>query len=294
MYRFVINATQKGILERANENAWFNTRPPQGVGRVDTFNPYKVLLKLPIDDTVGTVDLPSLWNQRMRKGMSLHWDGNNDSVEERNKSAAIGAGATPESLDLPSLARIEEWLLDFRPPPFPPARIDKTLAATGAGIYKQACASCHATDGANIGKVTDIAEIKTDPGRLESFTADLAVKMNTVGEGRPWRFSHFKKTNGYANMPLDGLWLRAPYLHNGSVPDLRSLLFPDERPGVFFRGYDVYDWTRVGFVSSGATAESEGVRFDTKLKGNGNGGHLYGTKLPEADRLALIEYLKTL
>ena len=160
-----------------------------------------------------------------RKGMSLHWDGNNDSVEERNKSAAIGAGATPKSLDLASLARIEEWLLDFRPPPFPPARVDKSLAATGAGIYKQACASCHATDGANVGKVTDIADIKTDPGRLESFTADLAVKMNTVGEGRPWRFSHFKKTNGYANMPLDGLWLRAPYLHNGSVPDLRSLLF---------------------------------------------------------------------
>ena len=26
------------------------------------------------------------------------------------------------------------------------------------------------------------------------------------------------------DMPLDGLWLRAPYLHNGSVPDLRALL----------------------------------------------------------------------
>ena len=97
---------------------------------------------------VGTVDLPSLWNQRMRQGMSLHWDGNNNSVEERNKSAAIGAGATPESLDLLSLRRIEEWILDLRPPPFPAARIDSRLAATGAGIYKQECASCHATDGA--------------------------------------------------------------------------------------------------------------------------------------------------
>ena len=137
LYRFVISATKNGILERAQENAWFDTRPPQGVGRVDTFNPYKVLLQLPIDDTVGTVDLPSLWNQRMRQGMSLHWDGNNDSVEERNKSAAIGAGATPDSLDLPSLARIEEWILDFRPPPFPPARIDKALARNRSG-YLQA------------------------------------------------------------------------------------------------------------------------------------------------------------
>ena len=152
LYRFVIRATKKGILERAEENAWFNARPPQGVGRVDTFNPYKVLLKLPIDDTVGTVDLPSLWNQRMRKGMFLHWDGNNDSVEERNKSAAIGAGATPKSLDLPSMARIEEWILDLRPPAYPAARIDKALAASGAGLYKQACASCHAADGASIGQ----------------------------------------------------------------------------------------------------------------------------------------------
>jgi hypothetical protein len=294
LYRFVIRATKNGILQRARENAWFDTRPPQGVGRVDTFNPYKVLLKIPIDDTVGTADLPSLWNQRMRRGMSLHWDGNNDAVEERNKSAAIGAGATPDSLDLMSMARIENWILDLTPPPFPASRIDAALAATGRGIYKEACASCHAADGASIGRVTDIADIKTDSQRLDSFTAALSVRMNTIGEGKPWRFSHFRKTNGYANMPLDGVWLRAPYLHNGSVPDLRALLFPDERPAVFYRGYDVYDWTRVGFTSSGAAAESEGVRFDTTLKGNGNGGHLYGTTLGVPERLALIEYLKTL
>jgi hypothetical protein len=294
LYRFVIRATKNAILDRARENAWFHSRPPQGPGRVDTFNPYKVLLKVPLDDTVGTADLPSLWNQRMRRGMSLHWDGNNDAVEERNKSAAIGAGATPDSLDLASMARIEEWILDLRPPTYPPSRIDRALAATGADAYKQACASCHATDGASIGAVTDIADIKTDAQRLQSFSAALSTRMNTIGEGRPWRFSHFRKTNGYANMPLDGVWLRAPYLHNGSVPDLRSLLFADERPPVFYRAYDVYDWSRVGFVSSGPEAEAEGVRFDTTLKGNGNAGHLYGTTLPVRERLALIEYLKAL
>ena len=294
LYRFVIRATKKGILERAEENSWFDKRPPQGVGRVDTFNPYKVLLKAPLDETVGTVDLPSLWNQRMRQGMSLHWDGNNDSVEERNKSAAIGAGATPESLDLLSMRRIENWILDLKPLPYPVGRIDQGLVSAGAAVYRQECAGCHAIDGSSIGQVTPIEAINTDRERLDSFTPALAVRMNTVGEGHWWRFSHFKKTNGYANMPLDGLWLRAPYLHNGSVPDLRSLLFPDERPATFFRGYDVYDWSRVGFVSSGPAAEAEGVRFDTTLKGNGNGGHIYGAKLPVSDRIALLEYLKTL
>ena len=293
LYRFVIRATRNAILERARENAWFNTRPLQGVGRVDTFNPYKVLLKLPMDETVGTADLPSLWNQRMRRGMSLHWDGNNNAVEERNKSAAIGAGATPDSLDLASMARIEEWILDLRPPSYPASRIDAARAAAGAALYKEACARCHAADGAYVGKVTDIADIQTDPQRLESFTAALSVRMNTIGEGKPWRFTHFTKTNGYANMPLDGLWLRAPYLHNGSVPTLRALLNPSERPVEFYRAYDVYDWTNVGFVSSGAAAEREGVRFNTRDRGNGNAGHVYGASLDPASKTALLEYLKT-
>ena len=142
--------------------------------------------------------------------------------------------------------------------------------------------------------MTALADIGTDAERVHSFTAALAVEMNKIGEGKPWKFSHFRKTEGYANMPLDGLWLRAPYLHNGSVPDLRALLFPEERPETFYRAYDVYDWNRVGFVSSGVEAERNGIRFDTKERGNGNGGHLYGTKRSREDKEALLEYLKTL
>ena len=67
------------------------------------------------------------------------------------------------------------------------------------------------------------------------------------------RFQTFRKTNGYANAPLDGLWLRAPYLHNGSVPTLEALLSPPaERPRAFLRGYDVYDPRAMGFVSDPA------------------------------------------
>jgi len=296
IYRlFVIGRTRRGILDRAKENAWFDARPPQGPGRVDTFNPYKVLLEIDIanDRTVGTVDLPSLWNQRPRQGLWLHWDGNNNSVEERNKSAAIGAGATPDSLDLTSMKRIEDWILDLHAPAYPADRINAPLAEQGARTYEAECASCHEFTGARIGQVTPLAEVGTDHERVDSFTAELAAGMNTIGEGKPWRFSHFRKTNGYANMPLDGIWLRAPYLHNGSVPTLRALLFPDERPAQFYRAYDVYDWKNVGFVSSGPDAEREGVRFSTTERGNGNAGHLYGTALDPGTREALLEYLKT-
>jgi mono/diheme cytochrome c family protein len=292
----VVRRTRDGILERAQETAWFDTRPPQGPGRVDTFNPYKAMFGFDLvkDDSVGTADLPSLWNQRPRRNLWLHWDGNNNMVEERNKSAAIGAGATPESLDLAALGRIEEWILDFKAPAYPAARIDQMKAARGRTLYAGACASCHDFGAAQIGQVTPLAEIGTDPERLRSFTPETAARMNTLGEGYPWKFSHFRKTEGYANMPLDGLWLRAPYLHNGSIPTLRALLFPETRPAEFYRAYDVYDWDNVGFISSGPNAQREGVRFDTKDKGNSNAGHTYGQELPADQREDLLEYLKTL
>lgn len=299
VYRlFAISRSKDGILERDRRIAWFDKRPPQGPGRVDTFNPYKAMFAkethFDTDDTVGTADLPSLWNQRMREGLWLHWDGNNNSVAERNKSAAIGAGATPDSLNLEALDRIAQWILDLKPPPFPPERINAALANAGKPIYQQHCASCHDIGQPRVGQATDIAEIGTDPERLRSFTPELVTQMNTIGTGKPWRFSHFRKTNGYAGMPLDGIWLRAPYLHNGSVPTLRALLFLDERPARFYRSYDVYDWRGIGFVSNGADAEKQGVAFDTSQRGNGNGGHTYGRDLSVQDRESLLEYLKTL
>lgn len=52
---------------------------------------------------------------------------------------------------------------------------------------------------------------------------------------------------------------------------------------------------RVGFVSlKGSAAERTGVTFDTRLAGNDNGGHLWGTALDKTAKRALLEYLKTL
>jgi hypothetical protein len=189
---------------------------------------------------------------------------------------------------------VAKWALDLKPPAFPAARIDRSRVEKGGQVYQASCARCHALDGAAVGQVTPLAEVGTDPERLNSFTSALAAQMNTIGTGKPWKFSNFRKTEGYANMPLDGVWLRAPYLHNGSVPTLRGLLFPEERPATFHSGYDVYDWQRVGFVSVGPDAERNGVAFDTRLRGNSNAGHVYGSELPPADREALLEYLKTL
>jgi hypothetical protein len=78
------------------------------------------------------------------------------------------------------------------------------------------------------------------------------------------------------------------------VPTLRALLDPARRPVTFHRGYDVYDWSDVGFVSAGPEAEREGILFDTRVRGNANTGHTYGANLAAADKDALLQYLKTL
>lgn len=69
---------------------------------------------------------------------------------------------------------------------------------------------------------------------------------------------------------------------------------PAQRPQTFWRGYDVYDPARVGFVVQGAVAERAGTQFDTRLRGNSSQGHDFGTALPTQDKAALLEYLKTL
>jgi hypothetical protein len=282
--------------------------PKWGRGRVDTFNPYKSvqfnwdLGKLPPGELIGASDYPSIWNQKPREGMHLHWDGDNDSVDERNLSASLGAGVTPVTVDHDNLQRVRDWIWTLPPPKYP-WPVDQALASRGAPLYQQRCANCHADDrfrdgvitGSRVGQVESLAVIGTDPYRLNSYTPAFASNQYSLYPESPYRFSHFRKTNGYANHPLDGIWLRAPYLHNGSVPTMRDLLEPPEsRPKAFYRGYDVYDQARLGFVSDVAAADGQVfTRYDTSVPGNANTGHVYGTTLSDDDKRAIVEYLKT-
>ena len=84
-----------------------------------------------------------------------------------------------------------------------------------------------------------------------------------------------------------------PYLHNGSVPNLWALLQPAAaRPTRFMVGSREFDPKNVGFATDRSPYNATFV-VDA-ANGNGNGGHEYGTALSEADKWALIEYMKGL
>jgi len=298
VYPNVVKQMKEGVLKRSKALEYLKSRPPMGPGRVDTFNPYKVLFfgkDMTNDQSIGTVDFPAVWAQEAKKDLFMHWDGNNNSIDERNISASLGAGAAPKTVDLPRLGRIKEWLLVLPSAKYP-FQIDQGKVASGKAIYAQHCANCHQPGSSLFGQVTPVAELGTDPHRVDAFTDEMVANMNSLGTGYPWRFTHFRKTNGYVNRPLDGIWARAPYLHNGSVPTLQELLEPVEnRRKEFFSGSEIYDQTRLGFVSDAPEQAGRTLfKYDTGQPGNANSGHLYGTQLSPDEKLAMLEYLKTL
>jgi hypothetical protein len=115
-----------------------------------------------------------------------------------------------------------------------------------------------------------------------------AAEERKLTDGRP---NQWRATSGYVARPLLGVWATAPYLHNGSVPTLHDLLLPaKDRPKSFPLGHRDFDPVKVGYR---ANVESPRFTFDTAKEGNANTGHEYGTSLSDAQRQALIEYLKT-
>ncbi len=296
LYRFfIIPQTKKALIQQREDFAWMDSRPTWGRGRIDPFNPVKFnTLKLPKDDTIGNSDMMPLWNQKQHKDFALHWDGLETSLTETVQTGAIGDGATKESLPVADLQRVEDFITELPPPKYPFA-VDEKLAANGSQIFANSCATCHAFGGERTGTVIPVEEVGTDRHRLDMWTQEAADSYNEFAEGYEFDFDNLRKTNGYVSVSLDGIWLRAPYLHNGSVPSLQDLLEkPENRTKVFYRGYDVYDPEKVGFVSNGAEAERVGFKYDTSVTANSNEGHLYGTDLSGEDKKALVEYLKTL
>jgi hypothetical protein len=295
IYRYVlIPQTRDALLKQKAQFAWMDSRPNWGRGRIDPFNPIKFgILKQPMDATIGNSDMVPLWNQKARAGMSLHWDGLNISEDEVVLSSAIGDGATRKYIERDNLKQMQDFITNVPPPKYP-FTVNPDLAAKGSTIYARDCASCHSAGGANTGKVLPVETTGTDRHRTDMWTQSAADAYNNY-DGGYWGFKNFRKANGYVSVLLDGVWLRAPYLHNGSVPTLADLLEPpDKRPKLFWRGYDVYDQEKIGFITVGPEAERRGSRYDTAEAGNSNTGHLWGTELSADEKKALIEFLKTL
>jgi mono/diheme cytochrome c family protein len=137
---------------------------------------------------------------------------------------------------------------------------------------------------------------------IERWLDDNAVPSNQRDDIKGYRDNDWRAVAAYRARPLNGIWATAPYLHNGSVPNLYQMLVPaDQRDTAFSVGSRQFDPKMVGFSTDGA---ADAFQFDTSIPGNSNRGHEFrnaplrngviGRELTENERWDLIEYLKSL
>ena len=236
--------------------------------------------------------------------MHLHWDGDNDSVDERNLSAALGAGVTPVTVDHAALKRVRDWIWTLPPPAYPYA-IDRALAARGAPLYQQHCVELpcrqplpRRREGRRARRPGRADRRRSAPIATGSIRTPptFAANQYALYPDSPYRFTHFRKTNGYANQPLDGIWLRGPYpaqrlgadaarsaraagrAAGGVLPRLRRVRSANGR-------------LRLDVPRADGQRSSRGST--RPCRATATAGHVYGTTLSDDDKRAIVEYLKT-
>lgn len=130
---------------------------------------------------------------------------------------------------------------------------------------------------------------KINPATIPAVLTRINARLSSL-------FTPTATQPSYESRVLYGIWATAPYLHNGSVANLWELLLPaKQRKSTFKVGSSKFDWKNVGYVTDETPFGNGMFTADpNNQNGNGNGGHEYGTDMSEADRWALIEYLKTL
>lgn len=244
-------------------------------------------------------DVPPLWNVKKKNALYYTAVGRGDFSKLIFQASVLGIPDTIAARKAVNhFVDVVAWLKSLTPPPFP-REINTALAAEGSLIFNQHCSKCHGTYGPNEtypNKVVSLSLIGTDP-----YYASYAVEAPIVDwYNKSWFAtsppkSWFEPIAGYVAPPLDGIWATAPYLHNGSVPNLWSLLKSSERPSQWDRNPQTaeYDYQLLGWKVTNLEQNSK-YSYETGLPGYGNQGHTFGDQLEDQERRAVIEYLKTL
>ncbi len=268
------------------------------------------LLPLPTQQP-PPVSVPPWWRMKKKHAMFNLGEGRGDHARYMMAASMMCID------ELDELQAIDEYAPDIRAyitslePPIWPFSIDTGLAEKGQTIFEQTCSACHG----RYGETSEYPNLLVD---IEVLGSDPALMEQARDTGGPWvewfRRSYYGKNtqvlpgSGYVAPPLDGIWATGPYLHNGSVPTIAHVLDSSTRPEIWMSlasdGNDRadYDTERLGWRYKPVTLEQTESLDSNELKriyntnrhGHSNSGHRFGDALSEAERAAVVEYLKTL
>jgi mono/diheme cytochrome c family protein len=279
-------------------------------------NPDLSLRKMPIDLGLHDdlcEDPPAWW--LLKKKKTMYWTGGADQRSVRSIMQFMMSplnGPKVFHAAEADFSDIRQYFLSIEAPAYPYS-IDRELAAEGELLFRANCARCHGTygpDGRYPNKIIALEEIGTDRTRFDGIEKPFGEYYDRswfAQEQAGWFSTGYtaKPSTGYQAPPLDGIWATAPFFHNGSVPTVYHVINSAARPTRFLRtfrtGAEDYDTERLGWKTSDAgppnpsqPAIERRKVYDTRQPGRGNGGHTFGDHLTDAERLAIVEYLKTL
>ena len=212
------------------------------------------------------------------------------------------------------------------------APIDSAKAERGKGLYAERCAHCHGDyrarsgcEQAGSGQPPTLfyppqparIDVGSDPSRWQGMRAYAAEAKRVDYLGTRYAIESAPEPRstdrGYRRTPLVSVWSTYPYFHNGSCPNLCCVLAsegeessdPRFQRQSYQRFFAVepkdpvrdFDSECVGFPAPDTlAAERRLARYEYRVgePGLSNAGHDFAKGLSTDERLALIEFLKSL
>ncbi|MCB0347270.1 MAG: hypothetical protein KDD37_00465 [Bdellovibrionales bacterium] len=252
-----------------------------------------------------------LWNE-IGRGTDLHdledWFKENNQVIEDLTTAVFSA--TPPQIT------------DF----FTEDSFDLEKAKLGQKVFEAAkCNKCHGdyqkawdmgvktwpevlkTTSVKYPEQTLVKDVGTDPNRWQGMASLLQLNNLAISKKNNMLI---KQQEGYVPPPLVGIWVRWPYFHNNSIPNLCALVSPpEERPVTYYAGEAKdpnvdFDFECNGYPLGNKTPEAWKTKeymYDTTRAGMRNTGHYKmfldeegNERFSQTEKMALIHFLQTL
>jgi len=257
------------------------------------------------------VSVPPWWRMNKKHALFNLGEGRGDHARIMLAASMMCADTIDELNAIDAYAPDVRAFLSSIEPPAYPFPIDPVLADSGESVFNQTCSQCHGSYGdtpSYPNQIVPIDVVNTD-SELMNFALSDQGQQYAKWFSESWygELSSIEPAAGYVAPPLDGIWATAPFLHNGSVPTVRQLLDSKTRVTQWRHSAShandpsSYDQRNLGWnhesLPTGVNDSSDPIdkrRYDTSRTGYGNAGHTFGDGLSEAERTAVIEYLKTL
>jgi len=246
-------------------------------------------------------DVPALWLSKRKKAFTVNAMEQGSYLKHLMSPAILTFKDSAEAREIyNNIKDVWEYIKTMEPPKYPYS-INKKLAEEGKLIFLKTCSPCHGTYGNNgyyPNKLISGDIIGTDSMMWKYYIKypEYAEWFNKSWFATTTSPAFIKPQPGYVPPPLDGVWITAPYLHNGSVPTVEAVLNSELRPRYWKRSFSMekYDYEKLGWQYKTLAKPGGKKTYDTDIPGYGNYGHYFGDHLSDEERKAVIEYLKTL